>query len=299
MTKEQTMSNASIVTEEQKQIYRDVGTVRIPNAIGAEAVASLTRLIDDTIARMRDGTMPRAVLDDPVFSDIEMEDHDGYTRLINMMPQVPAAREWLLQSGLPDIVADVIGANNLRIWLDGTFSKEGSANETATPWHTDESTFSLQGEHLPSLWIGLTDVDEGNAPLITLAGSHKDRSRYHSPYSPQDVEVPPEFRPWSDLVDQATAPDADLRIWTTNAGDVLLIHPRTIHASLPRTAADGGRRLAFTVRWIGNDVVWMPTPVTMTAPFDTHPLMEVGKAPPEDIFPVVWHREREKAPLAD
>lgn len=282
---------SNIVTEKHRATYNEVGTVRVQNAVNAEGVAHLTQLIDAAIDQVRNGKLAKATKTDPVFADVEIEDHDGYTRLINIMPRVPELREWLLGSGLMQVVADIIGADNLRVWLDGTFSKQGAASETATPWHTDESTFSLQGNHLPSLWIALTDVDEGNSPLITLAGSHKDEYRYHSPYSPQDVDVPDNFRPWSDLIDQAEAPDADIRTWTADAGDILLIHPKTIHAALPRTTQDSGRRLAFTVRWIGSDVVWDPTPVTMTAPFDTHSLMERGKPPPEELFPIVWRRE--------
>ena len=92
------------------------------------------------------------------------------------------------------------------------------------------------------------------------------------------------------LLERAQAPDADIRVWTAKAGDILIIHPKTIHASLPRTGNDGGRRLAFTVRWVGSDVVWEPTPLTTLSPFDTHPLMERGKPPPETLFPIVWRR---------
>ncbi|MEQ9112458.1 MAG: phytanoyl-CoA dioxygenase family protein [Rhodospirillaceae bacterium] len=278
------------ITDAQKKSYQDVGTVHVPGAVTAEKVGQLTKIIDDVIERVRSGKMPQRSEDDPVFLDIEIEDHDGYVRIINVMPRVPSIKDWLFSTNLPDIVADLIGADSLRIWLDGTFSKVGSSSKTATPWHTDESTFSLQGEHLPSLWIGLTNVDEDNSPLITLAGSHKDKHRYHSPYSPQNVDLPSDYRPWSALMAQAEDPDADIRVWTAKAGDILLIHPKTIHAALPRTSDDGGRRLAFTIRWVGSDVVWNPNPLTMLAPFDSNPLMERGKPPPEELFPVVWRR---------
>jgi ectoine hydroxylase-related dioxygenase (phytanoyl-CoA dioxygenase family) len=280
----------SVVTEEHRRAYNEVGTVHIPGVIDQAGVQSLTTLIDDVINGLRSGAIERRTEPNPVFRDIEFEDHDGYIRLVNAMARVPQLREWLLQSGLAPIVGDVIGASSLRMWLDAAFSKVGLAKETATPWHNDECTFSFQGEHLPSLWMGLTDVDEGNAPLITLAGSHKDTHRYHSPFSPQDVERPPNCRPWSELLARTAAPDADIRVWTVKAGDILIIHPKTIHASLPRTGDASGRRLAFTVRFIGSDVVWDPTPLTMLSPFDTHPMMERGKPPPEALFPVVWRR---------
>ena len=280
------------VRESHRQTYRALGAVRIEGAVVPAAIDALEAQLDDIIARLRAGAVPPRDREDPVFRDIEFEDHDGYVRLVNAAPRFPPLRQWLLDNRCAEIVARVIGAEHLRIWLDATFAKDGRAPETATPWHNDECTFSLQGEHLPSLWIALTDVDESNAPLITLAGSHRDEFRYHSPMSPQDVEPPPGFRPWSELVDRVESPDADIRIWTAKRGDVLLIHPKTIHASLPRRATEDGRRVAFTVRWIGSDVVWRPTPVTMLAPFDRDPRMREGEPPPEALFPIVWRQSR-------
>ena len=276
------------VDQKAIDLYEEVGTTRVRNAITPSTVTTLTEILDDVVARLRAGTFPPRSAPDPVFRDIEFEDHDGYVRLVNVMPEVPELRTLLLDSGLPEVVAKVTGATSLRIWLDATFSKQGCAAETATPWHNDECTFSFQGEHLPSLWIALTDIDVDNSPLTSLAGSHRDSHRYHSTFSPQDAPTPEGFRPWADLLARVNDPKADIRVWTANAGDVLLIHPKTIHGSLPRTATDNGRRLAFTVRWIGSDVIWQPTPITMLAPFDQHPLMVRDQAPPESLFPVVW-----------
>ncbi len=276
------------VTRQQIDLYNQVGTTHIANAFPSDKVRELTELLDDIIERLRAGTFPNHAQQHPVFRDTEFEDHDGYVRLVNVMHRVPEIQQLVLSTGVAALVAEVIGARSLRVWLDATFSKVGQAPETATPWHNDECTFSFQGEHLPSLWIALTDVDEDNSPLITLAGSHRDTHRYYSTFSPQGLPIPDNFRPWSELLARVNAPDADIRVWTAKAGDVLIIHPKTIHGSLPRRSASDGRRLAFTIRWVGDDVVWRPTPITMLAPFDKHPAMVRGEPPPENLFPVVW-----------
>ena len=280
----------SRVTNAQRQTYEELGTVHIPGQVAAPDVAELTGLLDDAIEALRRGDLGPPVEPQRVFQDTVFEDHDGYVRMVNIMPRVPAIRDWLLRSGLVELVGDLVGADSLRLGLDGTFSKVGVAKETATPWHNDECTSSLLGEQFPSLWVGLTDVDENNSPLITLAGSHRDKHRYHSPFSPQDVERPPNYRPWSELLDRAQAPDADVRVWTTKAGDILVNHVKTIHAALPRKSDDGGRRLAFTVRFLGSDLVWDPNPLTTLSPFDSHPLMKRGEPPPQELFPVIWRR---------
>ena len=280
----------SRVSSAQRLTYQELGTVHIPGQVAAPAIAELTDILDEVIETLRRGNLGPRVEPHPLFHDTEMEDHDGYVRLVNAMARVPTIREWVLRSDLAEVVADLIDVDSLRLGLDGTFSKVGVAAETATPWHNDECTSSLLGEHMPTVWIALTDVDENNSPLITLAGSHRDQHRYYSPFSPEHVEPPPNYLPWSELLARAQAPDADIRVWPVKAGDILVNHPKTIHASQPRRSDNGARRLAFTVRWLGSDVVWDPNPLTMLSPFDTNPLMERGKPPPEELFPVVWRR---------
>jgi ectoine hydroxylase-related dioxygenase (phytanoyl-CoA dioxygenase family) len=286
----------SKVTQAHVESYREVGTVRVPGVFDAAFIRRLTALLDGAVDALRTGRFPKRAQPDPVFRDIEFEDHDGYVRLVNLMPQVPELRAAILDSPAAETVAALTGATSLRVWLDATFSKVGLARETATPWHNDECTFSLQGEHLPSLWIALTDVDADNSPLQTLAGSHRDRWRYYSSFLPQDRERPANYRPWSELLERVHAPGADIRTWTAQAGDLLLIHPKTIHGAPPRRSDAGGRRLAFTLRWIGSDVRWQPNPLTLgLAPFDRHPAMTVDAPPPEEVFPVVWWRDSRSA----
>jgi len=286
----------SKVTQAHIDAYDELGTVRVPGVFDPPFVRRLTALLDAATDALRAGRFPKRTGPDPVFRDIEFEDHDGYVRLVNLMPQLPALRAAILDSPAAETVAALTGATSLRFWLDATFSKVGLASETATPWHNDECTFTLQGAQLPSLWIALTDVGPDNSPLQTLARSHRDRHRYHSTFLPQDKERPANYRPWSELLERVHAPDADIRTWTAEAGDILLIHPKTIHGAPPRRADQGGRRLAFTLRWVGSDVLWQPNPLTLgLAPFDRHPAMSVDAPPPEAVFPIVWRREPRSA----
>jgi ectoine hydroxylase-related dioxygenase (phytanoyl-CoA dioxygenase family) len=281
----------SRISAAARATYEEIGCTRIEGVFDAGSVRRMTELLDGAVAAMRSGRLARRAEPDPVFRDIDFEDHDGYVRLVNVVPRLPELRALLLDSPAAETVADLIGAADLRIWLDATFSKVGEAPETATPWHNDECTFSFQGSQMPSLWMALTDVDEHNSPLKTLAGSHRDTVRWHSPFLPSDVERPPDYRPWSELLARVQAPDADLRTWTARAGDVLVIHPRTIHGAPARRPGIAERRLAFSVRWLGSDVRWQPNPLTFgLAPFDRHPLMRRDAPPPEELFPVVWRR---------
>ncbi|MDX2224275.1 MAG: phytanoyl-CoA dioxygenase family protein [Rhodospirillaceae bacterium] len=276
------------VTPEIVRTYNEVGVGHVPGAFGADWVARMTALIDRIVAGLRAGTMKFG--ESQISRPVEFEDHDGYTRLINTFWRVPEMRALVEENDCAAIVADVIGSDSMRPWLDGIFMKEGSAAETATPWHNDECTFPFSGSHSPSMWVALTDVGRDNAPLVTLAGSNKDPHRYFSTFAVQDRVPPPEFHPWSELLARVKAPDADLRVWEAKAGDMLVIHPKTIHSSLPRTATSGGRRLAFSLRWLGSDIRYRFNPTTRDSPFEKHPDIKEGEPLPAALFPITWRR---------
>ncbi len=279
------------VTDEHIRVYAQEGAVLVPGAFSADWVARLAGAIDRIVARVRREGI-EAFRGSATQNPLSMDDRDGAVTLRNLMHHAPEFQDWLEVSDAARIVATVIGAPHVRFWMDASFLKEGNLPGTATPWHNDVCTFPFWGEHMPSFWVALTDVPEDNAPMRTLCGSHLDPHRYHSPMSRQDIATPPGYRPWSELLERTVAADAPIRVWPARAGDAMLIHPKTIHASLPRSSAAPGRRLAFTTRWLGNDVTWEPDAMAVRIPaLDNHPLMQRGRPPPDELFPVRWPRQ--------
>ncbi len=280
-----------MITAAHVEQYRAEGCTHVADAFG-DWVGPLTAAVDRVLAAFAGGAPP------PLIADARTQNPPtlhrtgtGGIQLRNCLMADAAFVDWLRASPAAALVGALTGATATRFWMDATFVKTGSDPQAATPWHNDGCTFAFAGEQLPSLWIALTDVAEDNAPLLTLAGSNRDAFRYHSPLSRQDVTLPG-TRPWSDLEARVAAPEADIRVWPVAAGDMLLIHPRTIHASRPRTATATGRRVAFTTRWIGSDAVWAPDALSASIPkLSENPSMVVGEAPPEAVFPVLWRAE--------
>ncbi|QMW24126.1 phytanoyl-CoA dioxygenase family protein [Sandaracinobacteroides saxicola] len=269
--------------------YAAEGCVRVEGVFSAEWVARLLAAVDACAAVFARGEVPAAVMDGGTQNPPSIHfTGEGGVQLRNCVPAHADFVAWLADSPAAAVVGRLTGASSVRFWMDATFVKSGADPEAATPWHNDVCTFPFVGEQLPSFWVALTDVDADNAPMLTLAGSNRDAWRYHSPLSRQDMTLPG-YRPWDELLARVAAPDADVRMWEAKAGDILLIHPRTIHASLPRKAGLPGRRVAFTTRWIGSDVVWAPDALSASIPrLSDHPAMRVGEAPPEGLFPVRW-----------
>jgi ectoine hydroxylase-related dioxygenase (phytanoyl-CoA dioxygenase family) len=195
----------------------------------------------------------------------------------------------------------------VRPWQDSALVKEGDDAVGHTKWHNDIEFSPFSGEKMAILWVALTDVAEENAPVVTVLRSHEGSIRY----THAEGELPPGYRPYQELLDIATAPDAPNRAWTMRAGDCLVMHMATIHSSMPR-AKGAARRVAYSQRWLGDDVIYQPNEITRTldpalTPDDFEDAqvhdgvrfsfvndevieMTLGGPPPDGSFPITWQR---------
>lgn len=278
------------VTQAHIDEYAAEGCTRVEGVFDARWVQRLRDAVERVEAVFDADLQPDLLVEPPTQNPPSIHrTGEGGVQLRNCMSADRAFLDWLADSPAAETVGLIMGADSVRFWMDATFIKRGGDAGSATPWHNDVCTFPFVGEHLPSFWVALTDVEPDNAPMLTLAESNRDAHRYHSPLSRDDMTLPG-YRPWDELVARTQAADADVREWPARAGDVLLIHPKTIHAS--RAGASGKTRIAFTTRWIGSDVVWQPDALSAQIPrLSDNPAMRVGEPPPESLFPVLWQRE--------
>ncbi|MBU3673148.1 MAG: phytanoyl-CoA dioxygenase family protein [Sinobacteraceae bacterium] len=279
------------VTDEHIARYASEGCVRVERVFDSKTCANLAAVLNDALRAFDAGTLQRAADASAHQNPPSVHRGDGQVQLRNFAQHLPELRDWLWNSVAAEVVARLMGARHVRYWMDASFIKEGSSADSATPWHNDECTFPFRGEMMPSFWVALTDVPMDNAPMVTLTGSNRDPWRYHSPMSdPTAFEL--EHIPWSHLERRVADSQTPRQIWPCAAGDILLIHPKTIHASLPRTAQYAGQRIALTTRWLGDDVVWQPNKLTIRIPsIESTGLMKPGASPPDELFPKVWPRE--------
>lgn len=281
-----------LVTTEHRASYDAEGCVRVEGVFDGATCARLAAALDEAAGAFDTGQLWAAPDASNHQNPPSIHRGDGQVQLRNFAQHIPILREWLWESIAAELVSRLLGACHLRFWMDASFIKEGSSAESATPWHNDECTFPFRGEMMPSFWVALTDVPMENAPLVTLAGSNRDPWRYQSPMSNPDA-FETEHIPWSHLERRVSDPNAKRKVWPCAKGDILLIHPKTIHASLPRTANYAGRRVALTTRWLGDDVIWQPNTLSISIPsIESTGLMRVGEPPPDELFPIVWSADR-------
>ncbi len=269
---------------ELRDTYARKGAVQLSGLISPAWIAALTAAFDEVAQASTDPDWqaPTSASQNP----LRVVRTDGELMATNMVPAHPAFGRFVTDPEIIGAIADVVGSRTLRFWIDAVFEKRGGAG---TPWHHDVCTWPFWGEQMPIFWVPLTDVGIDDAPLTTLDGSHLGGVRYHSPFSRQDVAVRPPYRPWQELLDAVAAPDAPISTWPMAAGDCLVMHPATVHASRSWNGTTGKRRLAISLRFLGDDVRWEPDEFAVPIPaLDTHPSMRRGAPPPDDLFPRVW-----------
>jgi hypothetical protein len=280
------------ITADHISAYNRDGAVLVPGAF-TQWADHLRFAVLDVINGVRKGTLTADAVPPTYLNPLKVIDEfGGGAMALNIFPYHPGFAQWLARSPAAEMTAKIMQSKHSRFWIDATFSKDKPGAAEGTPWHNDTCTWPFWGRQMVILWIALTDVDADNAPLTTVRGTHVGDGRYYSTFFPQDQTPPPGYRPWSELMAQAEAPNADIQVWTMKKGDCLFMHPTTIHASRPRAATQGQPRLAFSTRWLGDDVVWKPDALTarMTERLTDNPAMVHGGPVPESVIPV--HRPR-------
>ena len=152
----------------------------------------------------------------------------------------PAVFGLLTSTRLLDAVESVIGpeitanpVQHVRIKPPESLVSKGSDADTArvraTSWHQDNGvvTEDADDSEILTVWIPLTAATEAHGCLTVVPGSHRGSILTHCPGGDSGLEIPESVLPRDGAVPQPMEP-----------GDVLLLHRRTAHASLPNVSED-------------------------------------------------------------
>ncbi len=106
-----------------------------------------------------------------------------------------------------------------------------------TPWHQDNAVFTEDVDDIDILtvWFPITDAPIEKGCLKVAPGSHEGGLRAHCPGSTSDLSIP-------DML----MTDKPLSL-PMKAGDVLFLHRKTCHASLPNLTSSA--RFSFDLRF--------------------------------------------------
>lgn len=214
----------------------------------------------------------------------------GFIRCKYMRLWSTEFREFVFNSPAGELIGQVIGANEVRFFLDAIFMKEPGV-KTSTYWHADQSAWPTEGEHVPTMWMPLLPVDRKLSSLEFVAGSHHDkRLPWPNTYNAKILGRPDDRLEYVDFETRRDDPSVRFLAFDMEPGDALIIHPRTYHGGGPNLHPTQPR-IAFSTRWFGDDVTWDPRPECINIPGIPRHAMQRGDRPSQDdILPVVWRR---------
>lgn len=162
------------------------------------------------------------------------------------------------------LFADLWGSAHVWYFAEEVFLKAGGRG-ARTPWHQDTSYLPWAGTHWANAWISFEAVPRRNA-LEIVRGSHRgpryDGTTFRDPDDPtQPLHGGGALPRLPDIeAERKRDPRAyDILSWATEPGDVVLLHPGSLHGGAPVDAAFPARH-TLVFRFFGDDATFRPLP---------------------------------------
>ncbi len=262
-----------LLTTKHHTAWRETGALCLRAALSAEWMQIIADGFEQSLANPGPLSKDYGEGEGRFFTD-----HAMYRRIAPL-------RQFVHESPLPGIAAELLNAGQLRLVDDHLLVKEpGTSNPTY--WHHDFPYFQFDGDDFINFWVPLDPVTQDSGAMRFAAGSHRWGKLYHP------VRIGK-----GDLIAQAEdldgpVPDIDaepekypVMTWDLQPGDILVFHGKTLHAARPNTTLDRRRR-ALAIRYTGDDIRWRPRPY---APADESVRdLKAGEPIACEAYPLVW-----------
>lgn len=270
-------TSTSTVTPGMIEEFAVSGVVIVRGLFTPAEVATIERGIEANLAEPSPRFKVASRPDDP---GKFVEDFCNWQR-------IPEFREIAFNSGAADVAWQLMGGNQVRLFHDHMLVKE-PGTKAVTPWHQDQPFYNVDGRINCSMWAPVDPV-AAESTLEFLAGSHQ--QGYLMPRSFMDNQA--KWFPEGTLADlpdvEAHRDTLDIRGWSMEPGDAVFFHMCTIHHSYGVPGAT--RRRAFSLRFLGDDMVHAPRPWITSPPFDgLEATLPAGRPMDHELFPILRSR---------
>jgi ectoine hydroxylase-related dioxygenase (phytanoyl-CoA dioxygenase family) len=188
-------------------------------------------------------------------------DDGEFVETIRNTEVTPELQRLVYDSPVADVIGSLIGSENIWLYSDEFFVKEGG-NCERTPWHQDTPYWPIAGKQIASMWISLDPLPKEEC-LEYIAGSHL--GTIFDGFAPSRVKEDPTLPHFGEGFERLPDIEADrdafkIISWDIEPGDVIVAHPSVLHGGGP--TGPSGRRRALTVRCYGDDIVYAERPPT-------------------------------------
>ena len=254
--------------------YLRDGAVRIRGLFAKEQIADLTQGIEENL---RDPSSLAQVASDPDDPGWFFEDFCNWQ-------VIDAYRRFIFESGVGEVAAQLMQSHEARLYHDHLLVKEPGTRQR-TPWHQDQPYYNVDGRQNVSMWLPVDPVPRETS-LEFVAGSHLGPWLMPRTFLTNEAKWFPDGS-LAELPDiEANRDDYDIIGWALEPGDAVFFNMLTLHAS-PGVGGTGRRR-AFSVRFLGDDMTHAPRPWTTSPPFpDLENELDVGVPMHHPLFPLL------------
>lgn len=268
------MSETRVLSDEQIEEFDRVGVIIVRGLFSPDEVATIERGIERVLAEPG-----------PMFKVASQADDPGrFVEDFCRWQEIEEIETIARTSRAADAARQLMGGGSVRLFHDHVLVKEPGTRQE-TPWHQDQPYYNVDGMRNVSMWAPVDPVAP-ESTLEFLAGSH--RMGWLMPRTFLDNQA--KWFPEGSLseipaIEQDRAA-FDIRGWAMQPGDAVFFHMLTIHHAYGVPGAN--RRRAFSLRFLGDDMVHAPRTWVTSPNFDGLDLQIPPGAPMDhELFPVL------------
>ena len=246
-------------TDEEIESYQTRGAAFIPQLIDADTVRELLALTTDEDRPQ--GRYKNALSESGSFFE-ERFLYQGN----------PGLTGYVLDQRIGENVGKAMGADSVRVLFDHLLCC-GPNTPVDYYWHQDLSYWPIDGNQICSIWLTLTDCDVESSALEIVLDSDEGGIYPIRPFGEEDFgeEVKQNYDKGSIPKYDQLRDKYDILSNEMKAGDAYLFNAKVMHSSAGNRSSTQGR-VAYSVRYIGDDVTWFPRPA-----FDQEALTPAGR----------------------
>ena len=266
-----------VIDEATVEEFATVGAVVVRGLFAPDEVATIERGIERVLA----DPSPRFVVASSA------TDPGSFVEDFCTWQQVEEFRRIAFTSRAADVAAALTGSDRVRLFHDHVLVKEPGTQQE-TPWHQDQPYYNVDGSANCSMWAPVDPV-AAESTLEFLAGSHRRGWLMPRTFMTNEARWFPEGS-LGELPDiEAHRADHDIRAWAMEPGDAVFFHMLTLHHAYG--VPGGSRRRAFSLRFLGDDMVHAPRPWRTSPEFDgLRDELPAGARMEHELFPVLRER---------
>lgn len=262
--------------------------------IGADQIDAFSRdgviivrglFSDDEIALMERGIERNLADPGPLFKVASQPDDPGrFVEDFCNWQRIEEFGQLAFESRAADVASALMGSSRVRLFHDHMLVKEPGTRQE-TPWHQDQPYYNVDGFQNCSMWAPVDPVAI-ESTLEFVAGSHRQGWLMPRTFMDHQAKWFPEGSLSEIPAVEADRSAFDIRAWAMEPGDAVFFHMLTIHHAYGVPGAH--RRRAFSLRFLGDDMVHAPRSWVTSPQFDGL-VDELPAGAPMDhpLFPVL------------